>query len=147
MATTRTALKIIERAFSKAGIKPAEASLTASEIEDGLDALNDLLAAWGANGTLKGVNPVMNPSDEMITPREADWALKSNLGVIISGEYGEQVNKILLTEADNALSEFLSATTNLDQIPYPSTLPKGSGNDQDYDWYSDFFEDDTEENF
>jgi hypothetical protein len=149
MAKTRTALRIIERAFSKAGVKTAEEPLSASEIEDGLDALNDLLASWGATGTIEGIDPIMNPSDELITPREADWALKSNLAVVISGEYGIQVNQILTTEADNALSEFVKSRLSLTQIAYPSTLPKGSGNyHNDYeDWNSDFFPADKKENF
>ncbi len=148
MATTRTARKIIERAFSKAGIKTAETPLTASEIADGLDSLNDLLAVWGANGTLTGIDPIMNTSDALITPREADWALKANLGVVLAGEYGEQVNQVLLNEANVALAEFIKSRVDLRQLKFPSTLPKGAGNyGRNYEWDDDFFPADKKDNF
>lgn len=41
---------IIEKAFSKIGVKVAEQALQASEIQDGLDELNIMLKAWQGQG-------------------------------------------------------------------------------------------------
>lgn len=47
---TFSALKIIEKAFSKIDVKIAEQDLEAFEQQDGIDALNMMKKAWGAQG-------------------------------------------------------------------------------------------------
>ena len=47
---TFSALKVIEKAFSKIDVKIAEQDLEAFEFQDGLDALNMMKKAWGAQG-------------------------------------------------------------------------------------------------
>lgn len=47
-----TVSKIIERAFRKLGVKAEDEALTADQQAAGLDALNEMLAAW----QLQGVN-------------------------------------------------------------------------------------------
>ena len=47
---TMTASKIVEKAFSKIGVKIAEQDLEAHEYQDGQDALNMMLKSWGAQG-------------------------------------------------------------------------------------------------
>lgn len=45
-----SALQIVEKAFSKIGVKVAEQALQAEEYQDGQDALNLMIKAWGAQG-------------------------------------------------------------------------------------------------
>ncbi len=47
---TMDARKIVERAFSKIGVKKAEQPLEADEFQDGIDSLNLMLATWRADG-------------------------------------------------------------------------------------------------
>jgi hypothetical protein len=47
---TLTASQIINKAMGKIGIKVAEQDLSASEFQDGLDALNMMIKAWAAQG-------------------------------------------------------------------------------------------------
>lgn len=142
-----TALKHIERAFSKAGIKPAEEPLTNSEIEDALDCLNDLLSNWDGTGILKGTDPVMNPSDELAVPRYASWAIKSNLALMIAGEYGIQISQALAFDAVNSMNSLLSISLDKSPLPYPSTLPRGSGSDWGFGWRRNFYPEEKENNF
>lgn len=123
-----TALQVIERAFSKAGVKPAEAPLTASEISDGLDTLNDLLSEWGTNGPLKDAVPVESVDDDLIIPRFAFGAVKANLAIRLAGEYDRTITQAMAFDATSSLSELVKATINLSDIDFPSTLPVGSGN-------------------
>ena len=141
-----TALKIIERAFAKCGIRAAETPLQASEVADGLDILNDLIASWGATATLKGVDPVKNATDNVNAPRHSWRALKANLAIEIATEYGIEVSQGLAFNASNSLSEMVKAEIDLRNINFPSTLPMGSGN---YfgSGYDDFFPEDQAENF
>ena len=122
-----TALHIIERAYSKAGIRAEESPLTNSQVQDGLDILNDLLAQWGTNGTLQGAVPVENVDDEVVVPRFADGALKANLAIRLIGEFGGDVTQAMAFDATDSLNELLKASLDL-TVSYPSTLPVGSGN-------------------
>jgi hypothetical protein len=86
-----TAQHIINRAYSKVGIKAAETPLQATEVQDGLDVLNDLLAEWDATGILKGVSPVKLASDIVEAPRHADGALKAVLAIRLANEYNKPI--------------------------------------------------------
>jgi len=144
-----TARKILERSFSMAGIRAAETPLTAAEIADGLDLMNDLLSLWDATGTLKGVAPVMGADDEVNADRHELYAIKSNVAIGLAGEYGIPVNQSLAHNANTALSGLVSANINLRDIKYPSTLPVGSGNRDEFGtgYDRDFFPENEKENF
>ena len=47
---TMDAAKIIDKAFSKIGVKIAEQDLEAFEFDDGIDALNMMVKSWAAQG-------------------------------------------------------------------------------------------------
>lgn len=141
--------KILERAFSKINIRSAETALSSSEIEDGLDVLNDLLSTWDATGTLKGVAPIQDVGEDLKEPRYATWALKANIAILLAGEYGIEVTRALANDASQSLTELIKASINLQDLEYPSTLPIGSGNRDDYGYgYDrDFFPEDKKRNF
>ena len=132
-----TALKIITRAFSKAGIRAAETPLSASELSDGLDVLNDMLSSWNANGVLTGVRLLNDINAETFIPRDAEWAVKANLAIILAGEYGVEISTAMAYDASNSLAEMTKARIDLSEINPPDILPRGSGNIQRDD--SDFF--------
>jgi hypothetical protein len=142
-----TALQIIKRAFAKVGIRAAETPLQASEINDGVDVLNDMLATWGATGVLKGVDPVMNATDEVKAPRYAIWAIKANVAILIAGEYGIEVSRSLANDATSSLAQMLSVEIDMTNMPFPSTLPRGSGNYWGVGWEDSFFPADNTQNF
>ena len=47
---TLTALQLVNKAFSKIGVKVAEQALTADEYQDGQDGLNLMIKSWSAQG-------------------------------------------------------------------------------------------------
>ena len=145
-----TALKMISRAFSKAQIKPAETPLTASEVEDGLDVMNDILAHWDANGTLKGVPLLNDINDRVACPRYAERAIKASIAIMIAGEYNVPVTQAMAEDVYSGVSAMIAAGNTLSiDIEYPDTLPVGSGNRDDYYTYVDdnFFPNNTKLNF
>lgn len=144
-----TARKILERAFSKIGVRAAETPLTAAEISDGLDVLNDLISTWDATGTLKGVAPVIDVSADLKEPRYATWALKANVAILLAGEYGIPVSQALAVDASSSKSEMVKASMNLQDLEFPSTLPIGSGNRDEYGtgYDRDFFPENSKRNF
>ena len=143
------ALKIIGRAYSKIGVKASESPLSASELSDGVDVLNDLLASWDATGTLKGVARVYDVSDELSEPRHATWALKANVALSLAGEYGIALSQGMVYDATESVNQMVTAATNLRDVEFPSTLPIGSGNRDEYGtgYDRDFIPENTKRNF
>jgi hypothetical protein len=126
-----TALHVINRAFGKIGVRAAETPLTASEVQDGLDTLNDMLSEWDNTGILKGVFPVKEPEDALTMPRYADGAVKNNLAIRLASEYDRDITAGMAQNAKDSMGALISASINLNITEYPSILPTGSGNTGD----------------
>ncbi len=143
-----TALHIIERAFSKAGVRASETPLEPSEVQDGLDALNDMLSTWDATGMLKGVFPVEAVESIVNVPRFAEWAIKANLSLILAGEYSKTVTPAMINDATQSRNGMVVALVDFDDIKLPETLPTGSGNKtRGYGDFYDFYAANQRNNF
>ena len=133
-----TALKLIKRAFSIAGIRASETALSPSELEDGLDSLNDLLKVWNATGALKGVSALDDSDDDVTCQEHEEPAIKAELAKKLCIEYSKVVSIDLKEMVRTTKRDMLSANQNLEDVDFPPTLPKGSG---------EFFSDKNERNF
>jgi hypothetical protein len=143
-----TAQHIINRAYSKIGIKAAETPLEAAEVQDGLDCLNDMVAEWDAVGFLKGVSPVKLASDIVIAPRYAEGALKNMLAIRLANEYNKPITPGMVAAAETSYNNIIKITVNFDNVKLPGNLPTGSGNKtRGYgDWY-EFYATNLKPNF
>lgn len=142
-----TAQHIIERAFAKIGVKATETPIEASEMQDGLDCLNDLLSEWDSTGALKGVSPVKLVSDTVEAPRYADGALKSYLAIKLANEYNRSIQPGMLADAQSSYNNMVIAESDNEKGVFPSTLPMGSGNRDGINYYDDFFPGKSKDNF
>lgn len=144
-----TALRIIERAFSKIGVRASETPLTASEVEDGLDTLNDLLSEWGTTGTLKGAVPVSGVGVELEIPRYSLGAVKANLAIRLAPEYDRPVTQGMAFDATDSVNKLVKAEINLSNVPFPGTLPVGEANTDGQEVITgrDFFPEGKHRNF
>lgn len=124
-----TANDVITRAFQLNGVKPSEAPIEASEISDGLDALNDLLAEWPVDIGYEGVS---SSSDEIIVDDYvydiAIAAMKPNLAVRLATEYGAPVSISLTDHAKSTYSTLLKCVVNISAAEFGDNVPVGSGN-------------------
>jgi hypothetical protein len=123
-----TAGSFITRALQKIGVRTAEAPIEASEMEDGLDALNDMLISWEMSGIVLGFEPVADKDDEIRVPRFAHAAIKAELAVLLGPEYAKPADPVLLVEAATRKNQLLTAIIKIGDVEFPSTLPLGSGN-------------------
>jgi len=143
-----TASHFITRALIRLGVKTAEAPLEPSELQDGLDLLNDLMALWGVDGTLPGAAPVADAQDELRAPRYAHAAIIPHLAILMAPEYSKTVELALAAAAEDAMNGLLRLTVNIGEVEYPSTLPIGSGNEcSNFNIERRFFPENTKENF
>jgi len=141
-----TAKKIIERAFSISGIKTAETPLEASEIQDGLDTLNDMGSAWESRLQI-GFMPVETVGNTVRIPRDAEFAFKQNLAVQLRVEYKLAPDPVLVITADKAFKDLNSTYLTIGAPQYPDSLPVGSGNECPELFDDRFFPDNVTENF
>ena len=123
-------LDIITGALRHLGIVAAEAPLSAEEIRDGLEELNDMGSEWEVTGLPTGFEPTNDINKELAVPREYLGAFKSNLAVRLAPQFARAVSPALLQLATTTLNAMM---TNIvfsdDEVSYPSTLPIGSGNE------------------
>ena len=143
-----TASSFITRALQKLGVRTSETPIEPSEMQDGLDALNDMLISWEMSGIVLGFSPVADAGDEVRVPRFAHAAIKAELAVLMGPEYSKPPSQVLLLEASTRKDELLTAVIRIGDVAFPSTLPIGSGN-QCEDYYHDhrFFPENEREHF
>jgi hypothetical protein len=123
-----TALDVITGALKLLEVKTDESAVTASEAEDGLTALNDMMNEWNVDGINIGYESLEDTEDTLYVNLGAIGAMKSNLAVYIAPEYGRVVTPSLEMRAKNS-KKALRASIPLNPAEYPDSLPVGSGNE------------------
>jgi len=142
-----TATHIISRALTRLGIRASETAIEADELQDGLDMLNDMLSNWEESGYNLGFSPVSGITDEVRIPRGANAAVIDSLAIMLAPEYSRPVSPALAGAAKLSLANMLRSIVFIGDVDYPSTLPKGAGNEC-ADWIDDtFFPEKEQRNF
>ncbi len=144
-----TAAKIITRALTRLGIRASETAIEADEMADGLDLLNDMLSNWNDSGYGLGFSPIANLTDEVRIPRLANLAVIDAFAIILAPEYSRPVSAALGAAAKLSFGNMVRAIVFIGDVDYPSTLPRGSGNDYcDDNWLdTTFFPEKGKRNF
>lgn len=78
---------IVRDALVILGVRDAQQPIPAIDMEDGIRVLNMMLRRWEANGLTLGWTDVVNPSDELPLPPEAEEAVGYNLAIRLRGRY------------------------------------------------------------
>lgn len=143
MATTR---EYVYRALAKLGVKSAETTIEASELNDGIETFNDMMTELEGSGILLGFVAVNSGDDEVRVPREAKGAIIANLAVRLASDYSRPVTAELAAEVKASTNNLLRSIVKLDNVAYPSTLPMGSGN-RCYEDDETFFTEESKVNF
>lgn len=84
----KTVGKMVRRALRLLQVIDPLQSVKDADMETGIDALNDMMAAIESDGTAVGWSPVENPSDDLPIPDEEFQGLAANLAIVLSPEYG-----------------------------------------------------------
>jgi len=138
-----TASDIINGALRKLGVRASETSISAAEMADGLEDLNDI-------GETNLLFPAVDTeSEELRVPRGAVGPLKLVLAEKILPDYADvQLTPQLQKEFADAWDEIWRITNGTIEVNFPNTLPMGSGNqDSQYLWNDTFFREQEKMNF
>lgn len=123
-----TVTEIVSAAVRLLEVKTAESAITPVEVEDGLEALNDMMNEWNVDGINVGYETLDDADDELFVTLGSLGAIKANLAVYIAPEYGRVVTDELFDRAKRS-KRSLRASIPLNASQYPDSLPIGSGNE------------------
>ena len=123
-----TSADIISGALKHLGIRAAESPLTAAEVQDGLEDLNDMGAEWEESGLRMGFEPSLDANATLDLPRSAIAAFKSHLAIRIAAQYSRIVSPALAQLANESMKSLESSLVFIGDVAFPDTLPTGSGN-------------------
>ena len=99
--------KVITRALRLIQVIDPNQSVSDTDMETGIDALNGMLRRWEASGLALGFTPVSSPSDTLSVPDEATDAVSYALAVRVSSEYGVSPLPEVLQTANNLYADLL----------------------------------------
>ena len=123
-----TSADIISGALKHLGIRAAESPLTAAEVQDGLEDLNDMGAEWEESGLEMGFEPSLDANATLNLPRSSIGAFKANLAVRIAPQYSRIVSPALAQLASDTMKALENSLVFIGDVEYPSTQPTGGGN-------------------
>ena len=122
----------------------AESSVSASDSEDYIFALNNFMAEMESGqydvtedsvtttyGIDLGWTEVDSVSDTVTIPRGGIEGLCACMAFRLASEYGVVVTPDLAKQASDGLTTLIRIGQNLQGATYPTTLPFGSGNEDD----------------
>lgn len=123
----KTALQIINRAYSKIRVKGEGQSLTSEQISDAIDELNSMVWELDADGLHIGWSDIALSSDQLSTPDWLSSLLENGLAIRMGVEFGVQIDPRIIGMYESAYSTALKRLVHVAKIPFPDTLPTGSG--------------------
>jgi len=143
-----TAADIIKGALRRIQVIEAETPITADEIQDGLEDLNDFGSQMEAGGLSLGFNQLSSTADEVSIPFQTVGMFKDNLAVYMAGQYGAPIAQTLAESADKSYRLALAAFQGPIDVSYSDSLPTGAGSDCFGVFYEEnFFPANDEQNF
>lgn len=119
---------IIQRALKAILVEGADGVLQPDEYQDGLDALNDYMAALEAQGIRLGYSRACSLSDVATIPDGAIRGVVANLAIELAPQFSGRVTAALLKQASEGLKAMRLLGVHVGQSTLYPTLPGGSGN-------------------
>ena len=136
-----TAGTIIKDALTEIVVLGGEASLNESEAQSAIRYLNRMMAALDADGIDLGFTEVTNLASPITVALGAMEGIVFNLAAKLWTQYsdGTPPPGELLFKASSGLETMRALAVNISPSMYPSTLPRGSGNESCGNWGRDHF--------
>jgi hypothetical protein len=121
MATARAT---ITTALRSAGIYAAGEAPSSPDMEQGLECLNDMLAAWDIEGVQLGLS-TLALDDELAVPASHNKAIQDNLASDLAPIFGVALSPRIERSAVDGKSMLLALYTNPPELVMPrAVLPR-----------------------
>jgi hypothetical protein len=136
-----TVAQVLKAALQRILVQASESPLEASEYQDAIFALNNMMLAYDAEGIKLGYTEVSTLGDQVTVPVGALRGVIANLAIEVAPDYDGEVSPALASQASEGLKAMRMLGVRIASTAYPSTLPIGSGNEHDgyntYKYYPD----------
>lgn len=123
-----TAAQLIEAALEDVVSQGADSEFDQQDYKSALFRLNNMMFAWAADGLNLGYTEVENLSSTLTVPAGAIEAMQANLALKLCPQYGVTAGGELVKMAADGKRTISKIGQSLGDMPYPCTLPIGSGN-------------------
>lgn len=129
-----TVAQVAKASLQRILVQESEADLEPDEYQDFIFALNNWMMALDAEGVNLGYTEVSDLGDEVTVPPGALRGIIANLAIEVSPDYGGQITPALANAAAEGLKAMRKLGQRIRPTAYPSTLPRGSGNEGGGRW-------------
>lgn len=123
-----TKLVIVQRALGKIGLSAYVFNPSPIQLQDALDQLDQLAAEWDGIGIRKGYRIGGTLADESGLPDTAINGYACGLALALAPNYGKQISPNLQVSAARSFNALLTTNNSIPQMPMPSRMPIGTGN-------------------
>lgn len=123
-----TATEIVTAALGKILSRSADIPLEADELQDGIDALNRMMAGWNLSALTW--TAVTSGSDVLASPDYAEDAQIFGLAERLAPDYGTTLTMEFVEAKKQAMKDMRKQAITFSRSSFPSTLPQGSGNNR-----------------
>jgi hypothetical protein len=128
-----TVAQVAKAALQRILVQASESPLEPDEYQDFIFAMNNYMAQLDAQGISLGYTEVSDLGDTVTIPTGALRGLIANMAIEVSPDYGGVVSDGLVIAARQGLQTMRTIGQRIRASAMPSTLPLGSGN-EDESW-------------
>lgn len=126
-----TVAQVANAALKRILVQGSDAPLEADEYQDFIFALNNFMLALDAEGVTLGYTEVSDLGDEITVPTGALRGIIANMAIEVAPDYNGTVSPALAAAASKGMQVMRIIGQTISASSYPSTLPVGSGNEDD----------------
>ena len=139
-----TAGQLVTQILNEILVRESESPMQADEVQDVIFNMNVYMLAQSANGINLGYTSVSDTGDTITVPDGALMGIIANVAIMMAPTFSATVSPGLITKAQVGMRAMRKLGVSMSESEYPSTLPIGSGNEQN--WRDDHFYTDQESN-
>lgn len=125
--------QFVRQAYAELALADYDFDLQPEEVQDGLRRLDSMMATWNGKGIRLAYPVSPNPDDidgdqDSNVPDAAREAVYSNLAIRLAPGKGKQLSQDTRNTAKEGYDMLISRAAMPNQIQFPQTMPRGSGN-------------------
>lgn len=124
-----TADSVIKSALEEIIVQASEAPIQPPQAQAAIKYMNRMMSAFAVSGINLGYTTVTSLGDDITIPDGAVEGLVLNLAIRLAPQYDRPVGPALVDNAKGGKKAMLKLAVNIGPTQYPSTLPRGSGNE------------------
>ena len=139
MATKK--IDVINGAYSQLRISGLTVQATPEDVMVALDRLEDMASEWASRNVNVGYYFEDEPDPDSIfgVERAYKQAFETNLAINLIPDFNKTVPQALAARASATYSTMSSSVAHVCEVPYPSRMPRGSGNTFRYNRWRRFY--------